>query len=140
MYDHFTVSMQAHMYSVGEGSRMVQKSQVDFGRTAHDYASHRAGFPASFFKKLDELGLFADHPRVLDIGTGTGTVARGFALRGCDVTGLDPSESLISEARVLDQKASVQIKYVTGTAEKTGLPDHDFDIIDGGAVFSHWFE
>jgi SAM-dependent methyltransferase len=118
---------------------MIQKSPVDFGKTAHDYASYRAGFPDSFFKKLDELGLFAGKPRVLDIGTGTGTVARGFALRGCEVTGLDPSENLIAEARVLDQKAGAHVKYVIGTAEKTGLPDHFFDIITAGQCF-HWFD
>jgi len=118
---------------------MFQKSQVDFGKTAHDYASHRAGFPDSFFQKLDEQRLYSGKPRVLDIGTGTGTVARGFALRGCDVTGLDPSESLMSEARVLDQKAGVSIQYVIGEAEKTGLPDHSFDIVTAGQCF-HWFD
>jgi SAM-dependent methyltransferase len=118
---------------------MIQKSQVDFGKTAHDYASHRAGFPDSFFRKLEELGLFSGKPSVLDLGTGTGTVARGFALRGCDVTGLDPSESMIGQARILDQKENVRIKYVPGTAEKTGLPDQDFDIITAGQCF-HWFD
>lgn len=118
---------------------MIQKSQVDFGKTAHDYASHRAGFPDSFFKKLDGLGLFAGKPRVLDIGTGTGTFARGFALKGCEVMGLDPSESLIAEARALDQKAGVSVRYVMGTAEKTGLPDRSFDIITAGQCF-HWFD
>jgi len=118
---------------------MIQKSQVDFGKTAQDYASHRAGFPDSFFNKLDELGLFADKLRVLDIGTGTGTVARGFAVKGCEVTGLDPSDSLMQEARGLDQKAGVQIKYVVGKAEDTGLPDHSFDIITTAQCF-HWFD
>ncbi len=118
---------------------MIQNSKVDFGKTAHDYASHRAGFPDSFFKKLEGLGLFSGKPRVLDIGTGTGTVARGFALKGCDVTGLDPSEDLMNEARALDQKANVHVKYVKGSAEKTGLPDSSFDIVTAGQCFQ-WFE
>jgi SAM-dependent methyltransferase len=117
---------------------MVQKSPVDFGRTARDYAAHRAGFPDSFFERLFGLGLFSGKTDVLDLGTGTGTVARGFALKGFHVTGLDPSENLIHEARILDQKVHVQIKYVTGRAEATGLPDHSFDIVTAGQCF-HWF-
>ena len=117
---------------------MIQKSQVDFGKTAHDYASHRAGFPESFFNSLNDLGLFLSSDKVLDIGTGTGTMARGFVLKGCDVTGLDPSEDLINQARILDQKQNVTIKYVIGTAEQTGLPEHSFDVITAGQCF-HWF-
>ena len=117
---------------------MIQNSQVDFGKTAHDYASHRAGFPDSFFRSLGDLGLFSSNDKVLDIGTGTGTVARGFALQGCDVTGLDPSEDLINKARVIDQKQNVRVKYIIGTAEQTGLPEHSFDVITAGQCF-HWF-
>jgi len=117
---------------------MIQNSQVDFGRTAHDYAAYRAGFPVSFFQKLFALGLFSGKEKVLDVGTGTGTVARGFALEGYDVTGLDPSEKLISEARLMDQKSGVRIDYVQGKAESTGLAAHSFDVITAGQCF-HWF-
>ncbi|MDQ3730596.1 MAG: hypothetical protein M3329_01185 [Pseudomonadota bacterium] len=32
--------------------------------------------------------------RILDLGTGTGTIARSFALRGAAIVGLDPAEAL----------------------------------------------
>lgn len=118
---------------------MFKKSFVDFGKTAHDYASHREGFPDSFFRTLFALGVLPDAGAVLDIGTGTGSVARGFARQGYEVTGLDPSENLMNEARVLDQKANVHVHYVTGKAEATGLPDHSFDIVTAGQCF-HWFD
>lgn len=48
----------------------------DFGRTADDYARHRAGFPDSLFKRLSELGIGLEGQDVVDLGTGTGTLGR----------------------------------------------------------------
>jgi len=55
---------------------------IDFGKTASDYARHRAGFPDAFFERLFSDGTVRPGQSVLDLGTGTGTVARGLALRG----------------------------------------------------------
>ncbi|HET6521137.1 MAG TPA: class I SAM-dependent methyltransferase, partial [Geminicoccaceae bacterium] len=112
---------------------------IDFGRTAADYGRHRAGFPEGFFDRLFARGDLAAGRGVLDLGTGTGTVARGLARRGCEVTGLDPSEPLLAEARRLDRAAGVSVRYVTGRAEDTGLPDAAFDAVTAGQCW-HWFD
>ena len=112
---------------------------IDFGRTATDYGRHRAGFPEAFFDRLFARGDVAAGRRVLDLGTGTGTVARGLAQRGCDVTGLDPSEPLLEEARRLDRAAGVSVRYVVARAEDTGLPDAGFDAVAAGQCW-HWFD
>lgn len=44
----------------------------DFGRTAEDYARHRAGFPTELLDRLAERGLVRGGARVADVGTGTG--------------------------------------------------------------------
>jgi 2-polyprenyl-3-methyl-5-hydroxy-6-metoxy-1,4-benzoquinol methylase len=62
---------------------------IDFGRTAADYGRHRAGFPPALFERLEAMGVLRAGMRALDLGTGTGTLARGVAQRGCAVTGLD---------------------------------------------------
>ncbi len=67
---------------------------VDFDKTHGDYRKHRKGFPDEFFDALVESGQIKGDMTVLDLGTGTGTVARGFARRGAVVTGV-PSENLI---------------------------------------------
>src|ERR1700719_1216148 len=67
---------------------------VDFGTTAQDYAAHRAGFPKELFDRLATMGIGRSGQRLLDLGTGTGTLARGFARRGASVVGTDPSEPL----------------------------------------------
>src|SRR5690349_18617456 len=96
---------------------------IDFGRTAQDYGRFRAGFPDSFFARLPAYSVGLPGQRVLDIGTGTGTVARGMARFGCRMTGLDRSAELMAEARRLDAESGVTIEYVQAEAEATGLPD-----------------
>ena len=112
---------------------------IDFGKTAADYGRHRAGFPDALFDRLATFGVGVGGQRVLDLGTGTGALARGCARRGCVVTGLDPSLPLLDEARRLDREAGVEIGYVVGTAEATGLPAASFDVVTAGQCW-HWFD
>ncbi|BCJ46481.1 methyltransferase type 11 [Actinoplanes ianthinogenes] len=111
---------------------------VDFGRTAADYARHRAGFPPSLLDRLAGYGVGGPGQTVLDLGTGTGSLARLFALGGATVTGLDPAEPLLDQARRLDREAGAEVTYVVGAAERTGLPDATFDVVSAGQCW-HWF-
>jgi SAM-dependent methyltransferase len=115
------------------------KSTVRFGRTAEDYRRHRAGFPDAFFERIAGFGVGVPGQRLLDLGTGTGTLARGFARRGAQVTGLDPSDDMLAQARALDAEAGVSVEYVTATAEATGLSDSTFDAVTAGQCW-HWFD
>ncbi len=112
---------------------------VDFGRAAADYAQHRPGFPDAFFDHVRALGFGLRGQRVLDLGTGTGTLARGFAARGCDVVGLDPSHPMLDEAAKLAGAEGLSIRFVEASAEATGLPSGDFDVVCAGQCW-HWFD
>ena len=113
--------------------------EVDFGKTAADYARHRAGFPPALFERLAGRGIGLPTQRILDLGTGPGSLARGFAVRGAEVTGIDPAAPLLDEARRLDAAAGVTVDYRTGRAEATGLPDAGFDVVAAGQCW-HWFD
>ena len=54
--------------------------QVDFGRTAADYARHRAGFPEELFERLVARGIGRAGQRVLDLGSGTGSLGLALGL------------------------------------------------------------
>ncbi len=113
--------------------------KVDFGKTASDYVRYRVGFPDELYLRLAPRGIGDRGQRVLDLGTGTGTLARGFAGRGCEVVGLDVAEPLVAEARKIDEAAGVRIDYAVAPAEKTGLPAHSFDVVIAGQAWN-WFE
>jgi ubiquinone/menaquinone biosynthesis C-methylase UbiE len=112
---------------------------VDFGLTADDYAAHRAGFPDSLFERLAEFDIGLPNQKLVDLGTGTGSLARGFALRGCRVTGVDPAENMLAQAKRLDQRAGVNIEYKVATAETTSLPANSADVVTAGQCW-HWFD
>lgn len=112
---------------------------TDFGRTANDYARHRAGFPDAFFERLFADGSAQRGDVALDLGTGTGTVARGLAVRGCEVTGLDHSAPLLAQAAELDRAAGVQVKQVRARVENAEFAAASFDVITAGQCW-HWFD
>ncbi|HTA32037.1 MAG TPA: methyltransferase domain-containing protein [Solirubrobacteraceae bacterium] len=112
---------------------------ADFGRTASDYALHRAGFPPQLLDVLAARGVVHPRDRVVDLGTGTGSLARLFASHGCAVTGVDIAAPLLEQARRLDRERGVEVAYAEAPAEATGLPSAMFELVSAGQCW-HWFD
>src|SRR4029078_8018102 len=91
----------------------VRKGQLtaDFGKAAVDYSKHRAGFPAELFDRLAAMGIVQPGRRAVDLGTGTGTIARSLAQRGCESIGLDRSAPLMEEARRMERAGGGKARY-----------------------------
>lgn len=111
----------------------------NFGLTAHDYTRYRAGFPDEFFERVFNEGIVKTGDSLVDLGTGTGTLARGFASRGCKVIGLDIATQLLEQAKDLSLQQGLEVEFRWGKAEETDLPDASFDVVSAGQCW-HWFD
>ncbi|HVM97272.1 MAG TPA: class I SAM-dependent methyltransferase [Candidatus Acidoferrales bacterium] len=117
----------------------MARPSIDFGQAADDYARHRPGFPVRFYERVLEYGVGASGQAVLDIGCGTGTLARGFAERSCRVVGLDPSPEMLHQAQALAREEGFSVDYVRSWAEHLPFRDASFDVICAGQCW-HWFD
>src|SRR5688572_18384240 len=102
---------------------------IDWGKTSEDYAKYRPGPPLDFYKKLNALDVGLKGQRLLDLGTGTGVLARQFASDGAVVSGTDISEMQIKMAQELGGKQNLQIDFQVGAAENQPYSDGEFDVI-----------
>lgn len=107
-------------------------SGTNFGKAARDYGTYRAGFPKSIFARLEEFDIGLPDRTLIDVGTGTGALARGFALRGCDVIGVDPDPRMLGTAKEMDSQSNVSVRYVEANAEATGLDRGIADVVTAG--------
>lgn len=110
-----------------------------FGSRADDYARHRAEFPAASVDRLVAGGVGLAGQRLLDLGCGTGTLARQFGARGCRVTGLDVDGRMLAAARRMAVDDGVSVEWCEAPAEDTGLPGTSFDAVVAAQCW-HWFD
>ena len=121
------------------GPRDHRGRPIDFGAKADDYERHRPGFPDRFFDELGTRNWIAPGLRVLDLGTGTGSLALGWARRGLQSTGLDISEDLLNVMAARAHDANLDVALRVGLAEDTGLADESFELVTAGQCW-WWFD
>jgi SAM-dependent methyltransferase len=63
----------------------------------------------------------------IELGCGTGYVSAWMARRGARVTGIDVSAEQLATARRLQGEHGLDVTFLEGNAEATGLPDAAFD-------------
>lgn len=102
---------------------------LSFGDDAATYDKRRPSYPAAM---VDDLMAASPH-RVLDVGCGTGIASRLFAVRGCNVVGLEPDERMAAFARSKGTKVEV------ATFETWQAPPEPFDLIISGQAW-HWID
>ena len=101
----------------------------DWGRAAEDYDRFRPGPPDSFYRKLHALDVGLPSQRILDIGTGTGLLARRFAAAGSHVCGIDLAEAQIRMARHAARREGIDVSFQVAAAESLPFEPASFDVV-----------
>lgn len=110
--------------------RNIDQGQAfDWGRASADYGRYRQGPPDSFYERLKTEGVGLQGQRILDLGTGTGVLARRFARQGAVVSGIDLSAEQIAMARKLAGAEGVSVDFRVSPAETPPFDDHSFDAV-----------
>jgi SAM-dependent methyltransferase len=101
---------------------------IDWGRTSADYARYRPGPPDSYFRRLAELGVGLPGQHILDLGTGTGVLARRFAKAGAVAAGIDIAPEQIAAARRLAEEQGLAVDFRVAPAEAPPFAPASFDL------------
>ena len=102
-----------------------------FGGDAERYDRARPPYPDA---AIDRLGL-EPGMRVLDVGCGTGALARQLVARGCDVLGVEPDERMAAVATERIAGLAVEL----GTFESWDPQGRSFDAVVSGMAW-HWVD
>jgi 2-polyprenyl-3-methyl-5-hydroxy-6-metoxy-1,4-benzoquinol methylase len=102
---------------------------IDWGKVSSDYATHRPGPPRRFYDSLAALGVGLAGQAILDLGTGTGVLARQFATQGAHAAGVDIAENQILAARELALRDGLEVDFRVAPSEHTPFPEHTFDVV-----------
>ncbi|WP_442817101.1 class I SAM-dependent methyltransferase [Streptomyces sp. NBC_01334] len=109
--------------------RMAESFGVDAGR----YDRTRPRYPAALIERIVADRSGADPLRILDVGCGTGIVARQLQAAGCLVLGVEPDERMAEEARVHGVEAEI------ATFESWEPAGRTFDAVVAGQAW-HWID
>lgn len=111
---------------------------IDWGATSGDYADFRPGPPDGLYSRLQALGIGVPGQRILDLGTGTGVVARALARQGAIVSGTDISAHQIDAARKLSAAEGLDIEFRVAAAEEPPFAARSFDIATANQCFLYF--
>lgn len=108
-----------------------------FGAASAAYEQGRPGYPAEAVEWMLEPA--GSHPRVVDVGAGTGkltrVVAEVVAERGADVIAVEPDAAMLDALRA----ALPGVETLVGSAEDMNLPDASVDAAVFGQAW-HWVD
>ncbi len=111
---------------------------MDFAKV---YDSYRPRAPRILTKLLASFGRLK-HPRVADLGSGTGLSSFEWLGIAQSVVGVEPSEPFrkYAESMIGNRHPYAQdLEFVPGRGEATGLQDREFDLVICGESL-HWME
>ena len=110
---------------------------LPYGRVARAYDSVRPGYPDTIFDTIAEYASFADHPVVVEVGSGTGQATRSMVSRGWLVEVIEPSPELAEMTR--SSTTAGQLGVQQARFEEAVLGRGRFDALVAATSW-HWVD
>lgn len=110
-----------------------------FAPTVAYYERFRQPYPAEFFRQVAAGLDFTPRKKLIDLGTGPGLIALGFAPFVGKVTAVDPEPAMLALARQAVAGAGRPVTLIEGTAETLPADIGPFDIVTIGRAL-HWMD
>ncbi|MFV1991601.1 MAG: class I SAM-dependent methyltransferase [Acidimicrobiales bacterium] len=106
-----------------------------FGEVADLYDRARPRYPDAVIARIVETS-GVDHPKVLDVGCGTGIATVQLLAAGADVVGLEPDEQMLEVAR---QRTGSAATFRSGRFADVAATDGEFDVVTAAQAW-HWVD
>jgi SAM-dependent methyltransferase len=108
-----------------------------FASTVELYEHFRPPYPVEFFRTVAEKLKLTKRHGLIDLGTGPGLLALGFAPYVGRVVGVDPEPGMLAAARSAARRAGVALTLIEGRAEDLAENVGRFDLVTIGRAL-HW--
>ena len=109
-----------------------------FRSAAAYYELGRPPYAPALIRRVAEVAGLDRQRRMLDLGCGTGSLARGFAPFVREVVAIDPSTEMLDAARALSGEAA-NVRFVAGSSYDLGPELGEFRLVAMGRSF-HWMD
>ncbi len=104
----------------------------NFGQIVDAYERFRPGYPAEIFRRI-VAAVPPPHRRLVDLGIGTGKLARGFLNDFPEIIGVEPDPAMAEKLSQLEPRIVVRI----GIAEEIVFEPSTIDLVTVGHAL-HW--
>jgi SAM-dependent methyltransferase len=110
-----------------------------FATTAELYEELRPPYPPQFFRTVTEKLKLSRQHALIDLGTGPGLLALGFAPYVGRIVGVDPEPAMLAAARQAAAREGLALTLIAGKAEELPADIGRFDIVTIGRAL-HWMD
>lgn len=110
-----------------------------FATTAEFYEQYRQPYPAQFFRTVAVKLKLDKFSSLIDLGTGPGMLALGFAPYAGRVVGVDPEPAMLATARATAARTATDVTFMEGKAEDLSENIGSFDVVTIGRAL-HWMD
>ena len=137
-----------HGHEIRENSSLRQFNRGDFlfyGWGSHIYDVVMVRLTRRLYQRvIGDIAPVLSEGKVLDAGTGPGTLARDIArsLPRLQVYGIDLSEDMIRLAREHAKREQLEerVHFDSGNIAQMPYPDQSFDLVVSTISMHHWYE